>query len=83
MSHATLQAVVETSPDDLPGFSGIRIVLKLLKSPIELCLLSFGQGDVRPLGGDAVPEILGELDALGNGQLAEVELRCSSSRVAA
>ncbi len=38
-----------------------------LKSPIELCLLSFGQEDVRPLGGDAVPEIFGELDALGNG----------------
>src|SRR5712691_124454 len=69
------QAVIETSPDDFPGFSSIRIVFESLKPPIELSLLNLGQGDVRHVGGDAVPEIRGELDAFGNGQLAEVELR--------
>jgi len=73
-SLATLQAIVETSPDELRGFSGTRIVFELLKSPIKLRLLSLGQGEVRSLGGDAVPEILGKLNALGNGQLREVEL---------
>lgn len=55
-SLATLQTVVEPSPDDLPGFSSIGILLKFLEPPIELGLLSLGQGDVRPPGGDAVPE---------------------------
>src|SRR5712691_11430745 len=64
------QAVIETSPDDFPGFSRIRIVFEFLKLPIELSLLNLGQGDVRPLGEDAVPEIRGELDAFGNGPCA-------------
>ena len=41
---------METSPDDLAGFSGLRIVFEILKAPIKLRLLSLGQGEVRSLG---------------------------------
>src|SRR5712691_11520816 len=75
LARASATHTRETSPDDFPGFSRIRIVFEFLKPPIELSLLNLRQGDVRPLGEDAVPEIRGELDAFGNGQLAEVELR--------
>ena len=71
-SLATLQASVKTGPNDLPGFSGVGMLLEIVQAPIQLCLLSIGEGDVGRFR-DAVPDILGQLDPLGDRQLAEVE----------
>lgn len=64
-SFATLEAPVKTGPNDLPRFSGIRVLLEIFQAPIELCLLSLREGDVGRFR-DAVPEILGQLDPLGD-----------------
>ena len=45
-SLATLQAPVKTGPNDLPGFSDIGMLLEIVQPPIELCLLSVGEGDL-------------------------------------
>ena len=45
-SLATVQALVETGPNYLPGFSGIGILLEVFQAPIEFCPLSVGEGDV-------------------------------------
>lgn len=36
-SLATVQALVETGPNYLPGFSGIGMLLEIVEAPIELC----------------------------------------------
>ena len=73
-SLATLQAPIQTGPNNLPRFAGIGVLFKVFQAPIELCLLSIGKGDVGRFL-DAVPKILSQLDPLGDGQLAEVEFR--------
>src|SRR5229473_481015 len=57
--------------------SRIGVPLEVLYPSFELSLLGLGQRNVRSLRRDAVPEILGELNAFGDGELAEVELRVS------
>jgi len=48
------------------------MLLEIVQAPIQLCLLSIGEGDVGRFR-DAVPDVLGQLDSLGDRQLAEVE----------
>ena len=55
----------------------MRIVFEILEVPIKFRLLSLSQGEVRSLGGDAVPEVLGKLNAVSDGQFREVELGIS------
>src|SRR5438128_2120374 len=49
-----------------PGFKGFPAAIQLL-------LLGLGDRQCFGLAVDAVPELLGEQDALGNGELGEVE----------
>lgn len=45
-SLATLQEPVQTGSNDLPGLSGIRMLLEIFQAPIKICLLSLGEGHV-------------------------------------
>jgi hypothetical protein len=58
----------------LPALAGCRVAGELCEPTVELGGLGVGDGEAPRLGGDAVPEVLSELDALGDGELREVEV---------
>ena len=68
------QPLLDASAHDLPRFARAGIALEVSEATFELGLLGGAERKLAGLGGDAIPEVLGELDALGDGQLADVEV---------
>ena len=67
-SAGLVQALLDAGAHHLPGLAGVRVALKLGEAAVELGDLRLGERQLAGLGGDAVPEVLGELDALGDGE---------------
>ena len=69
-----MQPPLDALAHDIPGLTGAGIAGKLGEATVELARLCCGEGQLAGLGGDAVPEVLGELDALGDGELTDIEV---------
>ena len=74
-AHASVgraQALLEAGTDKGPALPALGLALERDETAVELSGLGRGERKPTGLGGDAVPEVLGELDALGKGESAEV-----------
>ena len=68
-SAGLVQALLDARAHLLPARAGLRVALEVGEAAVELGGLRLGERELAGLGGDAVPEVLGELDALGDGEL--------------
>ena len=57
---------------DLPWLAGAAVGLEVGEPQLELSPLGVGQRQIDGVGGDAIPEVFGQLDALGHGEFAEL-----------
>lgn len=72
-SAGRAQAAIDATAHGFPGLAGLGVPGQGGEAAIELGGLRLGQRELAGLGRDAVPEVLSELDALGHGELADVE----------
>jgi len=53
----------------LPGSTCLRVLLIVRKAAVKFVPLGFGKADILRVRGDGVPNILYQLDSLGDTQL--------------
>lgn len=73
-SAGPVEPLLDAGAHNLPGLAGAGLTGKPREAAIEFCGLRLGERQPAGLGGDAVPEVFGELDALSDGEPADVEI---------
>src|SRR5450759_5014995 len=73
-SSGLVQPPLDALAYHIPGPTGAGVTGELGEPAVEFGRLGRGERQFAGVGGHAVPEILGELDALSDGELADVEV---------
>ena len=73
-SAGLVQAPFDTGAHDRPTLAGLGVARELREATVQFGGLRLAERQLPGLRGDAVPEILGELDALGDGEPGDVEV---------
>jgi hypothetical protein len=72
-SDGLVQALLDAGANDRPALASPGIAREVAEAAVELDHLRLGERQLAGLGGDAVPEMLPELDPLGYGGPAEAK----------
>jgi len=73
-SSGLSQPLLDTGAYDVPRLARAGVPFEVGQTAIKLGRVRGGELQIAAVGRDTVPEVFGELNALGDGQLADVEV---------